>query len=124
MCQYIDSVSLGEGSNACRFLVSFLKDDALTWWRSFSRDDLRIFDQITIDEIFEGLRAQFSDIDRNMKLRSKIFNLRQQGSVAQYITTFRQLQLELGTERLDDIVARDMFLRGLKPAVQQWVMMQ
>ncbi len=56
-------MSLGEGSNACRFLVSFLKDDALTWWRSFSRDDLRIFDQVIIDEIFEGLRAQFSDID-------------------------------------------------------------
>ncbi len=123
MCQYINSVSLGEGSNACRFLVSFLKDDALTWWRSFSRDDLRIFYQVTIDEIFEGLRAQFSDIDRNMKLRSKIFNLRQQGSVAQYITTFQQLQLELGAERLDNIVAWDMFLRGLKPAVQQWVMM-
>ncbi len=91
MRQYLDSVSLGENSTACRFMVSFLKDDALTWWRSFSRDDLRIFDQITVDVLFEGLRSQFSDIDRNIKMRSKIFNLHQQGSVAQYITTFRQL---------------------------------
>ncbi len=44
MRQYIDSVGLGNGGQACRFLVSFLRDDALTWWRSFSRDSLQVFD--------------------------------------------------------------------------------
>lgn len=44
MQQYIDTVALGTGSSACRFLTSYLRDDALTWWRSYSDDNLAIFD--------------------------------------------------------------------------------
>lgn len=39
----MDSVGLGENGSACRFVVSYLKGDALTWWRSFSRDDVSVF---------------------------------------------------------------------------------
>ena len=31
------------GSTACRFLVSYIRDDALTWWHSYSNDGLEIF---------------------------------------------------------------------------------
>ena len=31
MRQYVDSVGLGTGGTACRFIVSHLKGDALTW---------------------------------------------------------------------------------------------
>ncbi len=44
--------------------------------------------------------------------------------MANYVATFKQLQLELGTQRLDDTLARDIFLRGLKSTVQHWVMLQ
>ena len=76
MRQYVDSVSLGTGSTACRFVVSHLKGDALTWWRSFSGNSTAIFDRIDLDDLIDGLKAQFSEIDEEMKLRDKILNLR------------------------------------------------
>ncbi len=76
MRQYVDSVSLGTGSTACRFVVSHLKGDALTWWRSFSNNSTSIFDRIDLDDLIDGLKAQFSEIDEEMKLRDKILNLR------------------------------------------------
>ncbi len=75
-------MGLGTGNNACRFFVSYLRGDALTWWRSFSRDDLRTFDNITLDVLVSELESQFSDIDRDMKLRARLFNLRQTTSVS------------------------------------------
>ncbi len=76
MQQYIDTVALGTGSSACRFLTSYLRDDALTWWRSYSNDDLTIFDHITLDVLVDELRNQFSDIDREMKVRDKLLQLK------------------------------------------------
>lgn len=89
MRQYIDSVGLGTGDRACRFLVSYLRDDALTWWRSFSNDSLKVFEDLELDTLIDELVAHFSDIDREMKLRSKLFALRQQTSVAHYINQFK-----------------------------------
>lgn len=40
MRQYVDSVGLGSEGTACRFIVSHLKEAALTWWRSFSGDSV------------------------------------------------------------------------------------
>ena len=76
MRQYIDTVGLGEGPQACRFLVSYLRDDALTWWRSYSKDSLAVFDHITLDVLLDELERHFSDVDRETKLRSKLINLR------------------------------------------------
>ena len=86
MQQYIDSVGLGVGSRACRFFVSFLRGDALTWWRSYSRDSLSIFDSLTLDVLVDEMQSHFGDIDREMKLRSKLFALRQHTSVSAYVT--------------------------------------
>lgn len=36
MKQYIESVNLGNYENACRFVVSYLKGAALTWWRMYA----------------------------------------------------------------------------------------
>lgn len=44
MRQYVDSVGLGTEGTACRFVVSHLKGDALTWWRSYSGDSTRVFE--------------------------------------------------------------------------------
>ncbi len=57
MRQYVDSVSLGTGSTACRFVVSHLKGDALTWWRSFSGDSISVFDSLELDDLMEALKA-------------------------------------------------------------------
>ena len=55
MRQYISTVGLGTNGNACRFLVSYLKGDALTWWRSYSSNKRNVFDQITLDELIDEM---------------------------------------------------------------------
>ncbi len=84
-------MGLGTGDRACRFFVSFLRGDALTWWRSFSKDSLRAFDDLTLDVLVDAIESQFSDIDRDMKLRARLFNLRQTTSVSHFTTEFRRL---------------------------------
>jgi hypothetical protein len=81
MRQYIDSVGLGDGSEACRFLVSYLRDDALTWWQSYSWDSLAFFERVDLETLLDELQSHFSDIDRDMKLRDKLFSLRQTSTV-------------------------------------------
>ena len=119
MKQYIDSVELGDSSSACRFIVSHFKGAALTWWRSYAQEDLSIFDQITTDVLFTDLKQQFSDIDEEMKLRDKISTIQQTGSVTQYVTDFKMLQLRLGANKLDDSVSLHIFLVGLKTYTRQ-----
>ena len=115
MKQYVDTVGLGTGPAACRFVVSYLLDDALTWWRSYSQDSLSIFDNVSLDELLTALESHFSDVDREMKLRAKLFNMQQTGSVAAFTTAFQQVQLELGTARVSDDVAMHLYVHALKP---------
>ena len=124
MRQYVDSVGLGEGSSACRFIVSHLKETALTWWRSFSKDSVSVFEQLTVDELFDALKSQFSDIDLEMKLRDKVLTLKQTGDVSAYVSAFKSLQLRLGTNRLPDDVALHVFLVGLRSFTRSQVMLQ
>jgi hypothetical protein len=55
--QYVDSVELGSSATACRFVVSLFKESALTWWRSFCRNDLGIFDHLTLDVLLDSLKS-------------------------------------------------------------------
>jgi hypothetical protein len=55
MKQYIDTVGLGDGENACRLVVTYLRGDALTWWRSYSNDGVKVFEDLTLDVLFTEL---------------------------------------------------------------------
>ena len=55
MRQSLDSVGLGTGLDACRFVVSFLRDDALMWWRSYARDSLQIFNSLDLETLLDEL---------------------------------------------------------------------
>ena len=61
--------------------MSFLRDDALTWWRSFAKDSTSVFDHLTLDVLFDEMTKQFTDLDRELKLRDKLLAVRQTGSV-------------------------------------------
>lgn len=123
MRQYCDTVGLGDEARACRFVVSHLKGDALTWWRAQCQDSTSIFEQLTLDVLLNELKTQFSDIDEEMKLRDKILTLKQVTSVQQYVSEFKQLQLRLGSERLTDGMALHVFVVGLKTFTRQQVML-
>ena len=56
---YIDSVGL-VGQNACRFIVSYLKDNALTWWRQYCATHSgvsTVFTNLTVDDLFSELAS-------------------------------------------------------------------
>lgn len=59
MKQYIDGVGLGTGENACRFVTSYLKEDAKAWWRSFSKGSTTIFTDgnLDLESLFGHLEA-------------------------------------------------------------------
>ena len=69
------------------------------------------------------LESEFTDIDRDRKLLSKFDRLAQIKDVYTYVSAFRQVCLELG-----DLVTDDQklfrFIQGLKPEVQQHVLLQ
>lgn len=56
--QYIDTVGLGSGARACRFLVTYLKGDAMTWWRTYAltnRGSGSVFDNLDLDTLVSEL---------------------------------------------------------------------
>jgi hypothetical protein len=80
MKSYIDNVGLGSGNRACRFLTTYLKGDALTWWRTYAANRKNkhgsVFDNLDLDVLIDDLEEQFSDVDKLMHARNRLFNLR------------------------------------------------
>lgn len=68
-------MNLGTGSEACRFVVSHLKESALTWWRSYALEHKNVFSSLTLDVLLHELEMQFSEVDKTDKLRSKILRV-------------------------------------------------
>ena len=66
-------------NTACRFLASFLKGDALAWWRIYCEERggvENVFSSIDLDTMFDCLTEQFSDVDHHMRIRCKLFAIR------------------------------------------------
>ena len=64
---------------ACRYLVSHLKGDALTWWRTYceERGGLNsVFTNLDLDTLIDALTEQFVDIDRLLRIRVELFSIR------------------------------------------------
>lgn len=76
MLQFLDSSGLGDGPVACRYAVSFFRGDALTWWRAFAKDGTRVFDTLTLDDLMVAMTRQFTDLDRELKVRDKLISLK------------------------------------------------
>ena len=51
MRMYLQTVGLGTGETACRFMAQFFKKDALDWWRSVYEDNPLIFSVLTLDQL-------------------------------------------------------------------------
>ena len=76
---YLDSSGL-TGQNAARFLVSYLVGDALTWWRQYCMTHggiHQVFSQVDADDLMDHLAEQFTDVNKQMHVRSRLFALRQ-----------------------------------------------
>ena len=120
--QFLHLAGLSENDKA-KYVVSLLEGKAQTWWRNFSQTASGDLTRMDFEELEINLIEQFQDVDRELKLRRKLKNLRQERSVQQYVNEFRRVQLELGDQKLDDGAAQFEFLEGLKDGVRQQVLL-
>ena len=77
MQQYLESVNL-TGQDACRFIVLYLTDDAMTWWRQYCATQgglSQVFSNIMEQDLYDELEAQFTDVDKQNRIREKLFAL-------------------------------------------------
>ena len=65
--------------DAAEFLTLYLRGDAMTWWRSYCTTNgglSNVFNNKSFKDLLVELRQEFSDVDREMQLRTKLFNIR------------------------------------------------
>jgi hypothetical protein len=65
--------------DAAEFLTLYLRGDAMTWWRSYCTTNgglTNVFANKSFQDLLTELRSEFSDVDREMQLRVKLFNMR------------------------------------------------
>jgi hypothetical protein len=64
--------------DAAEFLTLYLRGDAMTWWRSYCTTNgglTNVFSNKSFNDLLTELRTEFSDVDRIMQLRNKLFNI-------------------------------------------------
>ena len=115
---FLMSTGLADSVQGVFHISNYFAEDALIWWRLYCSRADRGEVQMVLN--WWGLRImlleQFSETNREDSVRDRFLNIRQKGSVAQYIAGFQSIVLELPT-----IAERDQihqFLRGLKREVQ------
>ena len=76
MEQYFTIVGLLDPREQAKFTVTRLVGRALTWWRQYCIKPGCSLGEIACDELLDSLKLEFQDIDREMKLRRKLANLK------------------------------------------------
>jgi hypothetical protein len=103
------------------YAASFLRDAALTWWRtkqlaatssSSQTDRLRYWNNFTKD-----LLMQFKPMNSTRIARDRLHTLRQTGSMIQLISLFNTLCADI--PEMTEEEKMDRFRRSCKPAIQQ-----
>jgi hypothetical protein len=120
MERYCDAVKM-QAEQRVPFAATFLRSGAATWWRAHLTLVREEKEQLITDwsRFSASITAQFKPVNWRKIARDKLHNLRQIGSVSQYVYTFHALCLDVGNISEDEKL--DRFIRGLKPRVQQEV---
>jgi hypothetical protein len=106
--------------NQVNFLVALLRGTALSWWRLVSLNPQDIPRDI---QAFETLICQQFQVEDEVKMaRDLLAKACQKGSVHSYTTYFRSLLLKI--KDISEAEAKDRYIRGLKPRVQQEVILR
>ena len=65
--------------DAAEFLTLYLRGDAMTWWHLYCSTNgglTNVFANKSFNDLLTELRSEFSDVDRVMQFRNKLFNIR------------------------------------------------
>lgn len=118
----MDTISLTDDQDKLKFATNLFTGRAMTWWRHHvlcNASPISTWSQLT-----SALLAEFTDVDRENKLRNKLAALKQTQSVSKYISTFRDTVVELGPAAPDEQALIHQFIKGLKYQVQVQVALQ
>jgi len=98
--------------------ATLLDDSALVWWIGVRRQ--RAEEQLqppTWDEFQALIKVRYTPIEEIKIARSKLFQLRQNGSVAEYCARFQRLLNTLSSE-FQEVTLVHMFVQGLRAEIQ------
>lgn len=114
--QYAELVNL-HGADRVKLAATYLDGPAATWWRSIATQAAQgNYALPTWDEFKAQLIATFKPANAVQVARDRLFQLKQQGTVAKYNTEFTRLVLIAGNVQEPEKL--DKYLRGLKPRVR------
>lgn len=115
--QYFDACGM-PSSQKVKFAAAFLRDNAATWWRmQVQHTDARGMELLTWEQFEQALQRQFERPNAKKVLRDRLFNLRQQRSVFEYVAKLREVTVQIPDLSEGEVL--DKFIRGLKPAVRK-----
>jgi Ty3 transposon capsid-like protein/Zinc knuckle len=106
------------------FAASFLTEHTATWWRHtyIEQQRLRPGAQWTWENFKEGLLEQFRPVTSEQSGRDRLHTLKQTSSVANYISAFQSIVVNIPSMSEEDRL--DRFLRGLKGEIHERVAIQ
>jgi Retrotransposon gag protein/Zinc knuckle len=94
------------------FVSTLLRDEALLWYRS-SYENWDPATPLTWDIIRAAMRQYFSPPNEDRRLQDEWANLRQHGTVCEYVSVLTTLAMRIPEVTQTQIL--DKFIRGLKP---------
>jgi hypothetical protein len=100
------------------FAILLLEGNAKVWWRRYAmikKDDA----PASWEELQEAIRDYFVPAGAYVQARSRLYYLRQTGSVQSYIEEFQEIRMVVGN--VSEPEALDKFVRGLRLPVEEHV---
>ena len=114
LSQYCTACRVIDDREQVKVAVTFLAGQALMWWRAVSIEPWATLGSCTWLDFTTQISAEFQDVHHQLRHQTKLFDLRQKGSVQRYNEEFRALMLEVRhVMSTQDILLA--YLRGLKP---------
>ncbi|KAL3675441.1 hypothetical protein R1sor_025389 [Riccia sorocarpa] len=104
------------------FACGYLTDKALTWYDAWERTLLAENRIVTWTALQAGLLRNFQSVDSVQMARTRMWNLKQDNSLQEYVEAFLDLQVVITD--MSGAEALDVFKRGLKEKIKKEVMLQ
>ena len=121
MALFFDYAKIPEGDRVRHGMI-LLKDAAESWWQAHIRDTTDAEGNPTAGrirmwpEFCDRLKQLFTPVPEKKLARSKLYELRQTGSVQAYTQAFRELTFVL--DRIDPDECQSLYERGLQPRIR------
>lgn len=102
------------------YFARHLVKDAQVWWNDVKAE----MGRLPFNNVLELFKEAFIDANYQINVKRRLFSLKQTGSVASYVTSFRAIHRQCEPDYASEQLYKDLFLFGLEPNVQSQVRAQ